>query len=138
MSVSLSNSDKPGAGCCLIGVGYVLFAWSAAAGGHSHSPAAPQFLQFTGVWPATLALSVALIELLIAFGPLKRREPWALAAAFLPVPLMAIPRIATDPRCLASITTVHGCHTFLIAMAAVTVGAVVAGMDIRKYHQRPA
>src|SRR4051812_27869294 len=113
----------------VVALGYGLLIFTSATGpmwAHDHAEQAHQFAQYVGLWPATLGVALGVSGIILAFGPMPRGERWAAVAAALPMLIIGIPRIATDPRCLASITPQHGCHTFLAGFVLVLVGAVVA------------
>jgi hypothetical protein len=124
-------------------LGYVVLAVNAVLNygrGSSHSEHMHESGQYLGLWPTTLAVSLAvstlvvslavstLVLLLSASVTPQRRALTSLAAIL----IIGIPRIATDPRCLANITTQHGCHTFMAAMLLVVVGSVLLLIPARE------
>src|SRR5919109_1355207 len=62
---------------------------------------------------ALVAVTLVAVEILIALMPLRRGELWAFWAALLPVLSLGIPRMLTDPNCLAMSLHIHGCHQFM-------------------------
>jgi hypothetical protein len=113
----------------LIALGFGALAYSSLGGSmwaHSHPEAAHQFAQYVGTWPASLGASLAVVGIVLALGPIRRGERWAATTTLVAIGIIAIPRMATDPRCLTSITSQHGCHTFVGASVAVILGSVAA------------
>ncbi len=76
------------------------------------------------------SLCLAAVEILIVLIPLRRAERWAFFAAFLPVLIIGVPRIATDPNCYAFSPHVHGCHQFMIALLLAIVGLALCAQDV--------
>jgi hypothetical protein len=81
-----------------------------------------------GMLPGTALVVVALVavEILIVLVPLRRGEVWAFGATLLPVVLVAIPRMLTDPKCKAMSLSVHGCHQFMGAILLAIIGLALA------------
>jgi hypothetical protein len=75
---------------------------------------------------ALVVVALVAVEILIALVPLRRAELWAFWAALLPIVLVAIPRMLTDPKCKAMSLSVHGCHQFMGAMLLAIVGLALA------------
>ena len=116
-------------GAVLVALGYLVLVHSRLGDlihGGSHAGHSAGLAESSGQWEATLMFALALVEILIAVFPLRRGERWALGAALAPVAVVGIPRVMSDPRCLTTILSQHGCHTFMISMTLVTVGVLVA------------
>ncbi len=113
----------------LVALGYLLLVWLSANSPFwvmQHPEHAHDYPQFVGAWPVSLGVAMGVNGLLLALIPMRRGERWAICAAGVPMLIIGIPRIMTDPRCLAAITTQHGCHTFMAAMLLVLTGCVIA------------
>ena len=80
---------------------------------------------------STLALALVAVELLIVMVPLRRGEKWAYWAALIPLVLVALPRMLTDPNCTAMSLSVHGCHQFMGALLVAAVGFIMAFPGLR-------
>ena len=82
---------------------------------------------------AVTALALIAVELLIVLVPLRRGETWAFFGALLPVLLVAIPRMLTDPTCTAMSLSVHGCHQFMAALFLAVVGLALARPRFKRF-----
>jgi len=91
----------------------------------SHPEHAAAYAVYVSPWAITLVYTLALVEMLVAMRPLARGDRWAYLAALLPVLLVGIPRVTSDPRCFASLFSEHGCHTFLASMVLILVGLLL-------------
>jgi methylated-DNA-[protein]-cysteine S-methyltransferase len=65
---------------------------------------------------ALVTVALVAVEILVVLVPLRRGEKWAFWAALLPVVLVGIPRMLTDPTCTAMSLSVHGCHQLMGAL----------------------
>lgn len=77
--------------------------------------------QYIGAWPVHLLLSLVIVEVYLCWVPMRRGENFAWWLALIPLVVLGITRIASDPRCLGSLH-VHGCHMFLITLVLGFVG----------------
>jgi hypothetical protein len=124
-------------GRCIAVFGYAVLSVNAVLNymwGSSHSEHMHESGQYLGLWPTTvvIALSFAMITLLFTAEASRQKRALTSLAGIL---IVGIPRIATDPRCLANITTQHGCHTFMAAMLLVLVGAALMLLPVRAKSQ---
>ncbi len=123
-------------GVALVILGYGVWVYSALGSNlfvHAHPEHEAHFIQYTALWPTTLTVALAWVEMVIALTALRNGARWAWLAVLVPVVVVGIPRIATDERCLANITTQHGCHTPMIAWALIVIGlGISAGGVFRK------
>jgi hypothetical protein len=124
-------------GRCIAVLGYAVLGVNAVLNymwGSSHSEHMHESGQYLGLWPTTvvIALSFAMITLLFTAEASRQKRALTSLAGIL---IVGIPRIATDPRCLANITTQHGCHTFMAAMLLVLVGAALMLLPVRAKSQ---
>src|SRR3954471_22145491 len=120
-------------GRCIAALGYAVLGVNAVLNymwGSSHSEHMHESGQYLGLWPTTvvIALSFAMITLLFTAEASRQKRALTSLAGIL---IVGIPRIATDPRCLANITTQHGCHTFMAAMLLVLVGVALMLLPLR-------
>jgi len=116
-------------GVALLVLSYSLLLFSALSSpGHvrAHPEDAMMFSPFSSLWAVTLTSALAIVELMIATGPLLRAERWAFSAQVVPIVVVALPRILTDPRCITTVMTQHGCHTYMISVALAVIGLALA------------
>src|SRR5258708_3830425 len=116
-------------GVGFLGLCYALQIFSALSSPghvHAHPEDAAMFAAYASTWAITLTLAFAIVELMIAAGPLLRAERWAFWAQVVPIVVVGLPRILYDPRCLTTIMSRHGCHTYLISLALAIIGLALA------------
>jgi hypothetical protein len=81
---------------------------------------------------ALVTVALVAVEILVVLVPLRRGEKWALWAALLPLALVGIPRMLTDPTCTAMSLSVHGCHQFMGALLLAAVGFILVSFGLRR------
>jgi hypothetical protein len=84
------------------------------------------------IWAMSLSASLSFAVLLIAWFALPAAPLWAIAAVGVPLVLVGVPRVISDPACTVDVLTVHGCHTFLGTYILAFVGLllVIAGVAV--------
>jgi hypothetical protein len=121
-----------------VGVGLLVVAYSllayislsapAYARAHPHLTTA-LLAEYAAPWPVALGSAFALLGVLVALFPVRRREPWAYWTSLTVLVILMIVRIRTDPRCLVVLDPhQHGCHTFMIAMVLGLTGVALAAL----------
>jgi hypothetical protein len=123
------KSGSTGWPAWLIAFGFGALVFTSGSGllwAHAHADHASSMAQYVGLWPSMLGVSLGLVGIVLALGPIRRGETWAIVTAAFAMLLIGVPRLAMDSRCFANIATQHGCHTFLGGFVAVLVGSVAA------------
>jgi hypothetical protein len=88
---------------------------------------APVVAEYAAPWPVALGCALAVAGIMLALVPLRRGERWALWTSLAMLIILLVPRVATDPRCLAVLDPhQHGCHTFMFAVLLGVIGLALA------------
>jgi hypothetical protein len=94
----------------------------------------PTHHQHMDAGTALVVIVLSAVEIMIALAPVRRGERWALVATMLPMIVVGIPRLVTDPACQLYDLSHHGCHQVMIAMTLGFIGwllSCVAGFSKR-------
>jgi hypothetical protein len=75
---------------------------------------------------ALVSIALTAVEMLVILRPLRRPEPWAFWAVLLPLIVIGIPRLFTDPACQIYDLSHHGCHQFMIGMFVASIGLLLS------------
>ena len=111
---------------------YMALGSRAYARAHPHLDTAI-LTEYATPWPVALGCAVAVAGIMLALVPLRRGERWAMWTQLAILAILFSARMSTDPRCLAVLDPhQHGCHTFMIAVAAGVVGLVLASAHSRQ------
>ena len=71
--------------------------------------------------PLALA-TLAAVEMLVAWIPLRPGERWAFWATALPLVTLGTAKLVTDPGCTSHFFQQHGCHQFMISLVIAVAG----------------